>query len=458
MASKDTLLIVDDEQNTLEGLKQILKQEGYEVFTALSAEGGIDVLKTQDIDLVITDLMLPGIDGMELARKVIKEYEGTQVMIITAHGTVKSAVEAMKEGVYNYITKPVNIDELLLVTEKALDENRLRKEIVDLRSKIGAKHAFKDIIGVSGPMIEIFEKVLKVAKSNSTVLLRGESGTGKELIAQAIHENSTRSDKELVEINCSSFPDTLLESELFGYEKGAFTGAYKTKKGRFEAAEGGTIFLDEIGDISPAVQVRLLRVLQEKTFSRLGSTKKQSVDVRVIAATNMNLENAIREGKFREDLYYRLNVIPIIIPPLRKRKGDILPLIDHFIKKFTLENNKKPMKLEPDTEKLLLNHQWPGNVRELENAIENAVVMGDKPVISIDDLPQYLNVKHQSAGQPLPVRLPEDELDYSIQLAMSEKQIIQKALDKADNNKTKAAELLGISLRTMRYKVKKYDL
>ena len=458
MRAKDTILIVEDEKNTLEGLREILTHEGYNVLTALSAEDGLELLKGNDIDLVITDLMLTGLDGMDLARKVIKEYTGTQVMIITAFGTVKSAVEAMKEGVYNYITKPVNIDELLVITEKALNENKLRKENIDLKSKVEAKYKFDNIVGVSGPMMEIFEKILKVAKSNSTILLRGDSGTGKELIAHAIHENSNRADKDFVEINCSAFPDTLLESELFGYEKGAFTGAYKTKIGRFEAAEEGTIFLDEIGDISPAVQIRLLRILQEKTFSRLGSTKTLKVDVRVVAATNINLENAIKEGKFREDLYYRLNVIPIMIPPLRKRKSDILPLIEHFTRKYAEENGKEPMILEADAEKLLVNHQWPGNVRELENAIENAVVMCDKPMISIEDLPQYLHAKDYSKSSGLPVILPDDELDYSIQLEMSEKQILQKALKKADYNKTKASELLGISLRTMRYKVKKYSL
>lgn len=323
-----------------------MTHEGYNVLTALSAEDGLKLLEEKDVDLVITDLKLSGLDGMDLARKVIKNYTDTQVMIITAFGTVKSAVEAMKEGVYNYITKPVNIDELLVITEKALNENKLRKENIDLRSKVEAKYKFDNIVGVSGPMVEIFEKVLKVAKSNSTVLLRGDSGTGKELIAHAIHEHSNRADKDFVEINCSSFPDTLLESELFGYEKGAFTGAYKTKIGRFEAAEEGTIFLDEIGDISPAIQVRLLRVLQEKTFSRLGSTKTQKVDVRVIAATNMNLENAIKEGKFREDLYYRLNVIPIMIPPLRKRKGGYSTTYRTFHKEIHRRKRKRTDEIE----------------------------------------------------------------------------------------------------------------
>lgn len=455
MNTKETLLIVDDEPNTLEGLKEIMTQEGYHVLTALSAEDGLKQLNNDDVDLLITDLMLPGMDGMEFARTVLHDYTGIQVVIITAFGTVKSAVEALKEGIYNYITKPVNIDELLVITKKALDESRLRKEYVDLKSKVDAKYKFKNIIGSSGAMIKVFEKVLKVAKTNSTVLLRGESGTGKELIARAIHEKSARAEKPFIATDCTSFPDTLLESELFGYEKGAFTGAYKTKIGLFEAAEDGTIFLDEIGNISPDVQIRLLRVLQEKAFSRLGSTKMQKADVRVIAATNTNLENAIKKGTFREDLYYRLNVIPIVLPLLKERKSDIPLLIDHFIKKYAAENGKQVMNCTTETEQLLIGHNWPGNVRELENAIENAVVMCDKSVIIVDDLPKYLITKYEKSK---PAKLPEDELDLSAQLELSERRIIKRAIEKADYNKTKAAELLGINLRTFHNKAKKYNL
>jgi len=455
MSEKHNILIIDDEKNTLDGLKEILTQEGYKVFTALSAEAGSVELSNQDVHVVVTDLMLPGKSGMEFSREILKNYPEIKVIIITAFGTVKSAVEAMKEGVYNYITKPIEIDELLLIIGKALKEQNLERENIDLRSKTEAKYLFENIIGKSGPMIEIFEKVLKVAKSNSTVMLRGESGTGKELIARAIHKHSYRSDKPFVEINCSSFPDTLLESELFGYEKGAFTGAYKTKLGRFEAAKGGTIFLDEIGDINPAVQVKLLRILQERTFSRLGSTSNQSVDVRVIAATNTNLEASIAEGRFREDLYYRLNVIPLILPPLRKRKADIGLLIDHFITIYSRQNNKSRLAISNAAKQILLHYKWPGNVRELENAIENSVVMCDDREIKPENLPPYLLSHRQIADG---VELPDEEFDYQIQLELSESQIIQKALEKAEYNKTKAAEMLGISIRTMRYKVRKYNL
>ena len=318
MAKKETFLIVDDEEYSLDGLREIMTQEGYKVYTALSAEDGGGHLIERDIDLVITDLKLPGMDGLDFSLKILQEYPGTQVIIMTAFGTVESAVKAMKEGVYKYITKPVDVDELLVLTKKALDESRMKREITDLKSKISAKYNMKNIIGASGPMADVFEKVIKVAKTNSTVLLRGESGTGKELVAHAIHEHSDRIKKPFVEINCSAFPDTLLESELFGYEKGAFTGAHKTKPGRIEAAEGGTIFLDEIGDINPAVQMKLLRILQEKTFSPLGSTITKSADVRVVATTNADLENSIKSGTFREDLYYRLNVIPIYAPAAAK--------------------------------------------------------------------------------------------------------------------------------------------
>lgn len=454
MDTRNTILIVDDEQNTLEGLKAILLQEGYQVVTALSAEKALEALQNTDIDVVITDLMLQGTDGMAFARLVIKEYFGTQVIIMTAFGTVRSAVEAMKEGVYNYLTKPVDIDELLVVTKKALEESRLRKENIDLKSKLEAKYTFKNIIGSSGALLGVFEKVMKVAKTNTTVLLRGESGTGKELVAHAIHEHSARADKPFVEINCPSFPDTLLESELFGYERGAFTGAYKTKLGRVEAADGGTIFLDEIGEINPAVQVKLLRILQERTFTRLGSTEIRSIDVRVIATTNANLENAMKEGRFREDLYYRLNVIPIILPPLRERKGDIPLLIDHFIKKYAVENNKQPMKLSDEAMQVLFNYHWPGNIREIENAIENVIVMCDKSTIGVEDLPQYL-----TAHRGHMVRVTADaSFDYTNQLEETEKQLIREALEQSGGNKTRAAEILGISLRTLHYKVKKYRL
>ncbi|MFC1477201.1 sigma-54-dependent transcriptional regulator [candidate division KSB1 bacterium] len=449
------LLVIEDEPNTLEGLEEILTQEGYVVITAPTAEIGKKELKNNDVDLVITDLILPGMNGLDLSRFILKEYPDIRIIIITAFGTVKSAVEAMKEGVYNYITKPIDIDELLLVVEKALRERKLELENVEFRTREEAKYKFHNIIGKSGAIVEIFEKVLKVAPTNSTILLRGESGTGKELIARAIHKHGKRSDNPFVEINCSAFPDTLLESELFGYEKGAFTGAYKQKTGRVESAEGGTLFLDEIGDINPSVQVKLLRLLQEKTITRLGSTKNMEVDVRVVAATNSDLETAIKEGQFREDLYYRLNVIPITIPPLRKRRSDIVILIDHFIRKYSNENNKAVPEIAQKATQLLINYHWPGNVRELENALENAIVMCDQDVIEVEHLPPYLSTLKLA---DIHIELPDDELDYQTQLETSERQIIKKALEKAKLNKTKAAELLGISLRTMRYKVKKYNI
>jgi len=455
MSNNTSILIVEDERNTLNGLKEILVQEGYKVYGALSAEAGWQQIIENEIDLVLTDMMLPGMDGMDLSKKLLKDYPEIQIVIMTAYGTVKSAVKAMREGVYNYITKPIDLDELLVTIDKAVGEKVLKQENIDLKSKVNAKYQFENIIGRSGPIIEVFEKVMKVAKSNSTVIVRGESGTGKELIARAIHNKSNRGDKPFVEINCSSFPDTLLESELFGYEKGAFTGAYKTKIGRIEAAEGGTIFLDEIGDINGSVQVRLLRVLQEKTISKLGSTTNTHVDIRLIAATNANLENYIKEGKFREDLYYRLNVIPLHLPPLRKRKADIPLLVNHFVEKYAKENEKSNIVLSEKSLDILIKYNWPGNVRELENAIENAIVMADDSLIIPDDLPIYINTNKEPSSA---ITLLDDEWDYSIQLENSEKQIIEKALHKTKSNKTKAAELLGISLRTMRYKVKKYGL
>ncbi|MCP4723567.1 MAG: sigma-54-dependent Fis family transcriptional regulator, partial [bacterium] len=419
MKNQITLLVVDDEQNTLNGLREILSEEGYNVLTSATAEDGLKLLQENEIHLVITDMKMPGMDGMEFSRTILKQSSDIQIIIITAFGTVKSAVEAMKNGVHNYITKPINVDELLITIEKAIEAKKLRLENIDLKSKIEAKYKFENIIGNSGPMIEIFEKTLKVAKTYSTVLIRGESGTGKELIARAIHDNSPRAGQPFVEINCSSFPDTLLESELFGYEKGAFTGAYKTKMGRFESANGGTIFLDEIGDINAAVQLNLLRVLQEKTISMLGSTSNIKVDVRVIAATNSNLEKAINDSRFREDLYYRLNVIPIVIPPLRKRKSDISLLVDHFVKKYSAENGKADMVFSREAEGMLMDYDWPGNVRELENAVENAVVMCEGDMINVEDLPLYLKSRSKIATK---VDLLDEEWDYTKQIENSEKQ------------------------------------
>jgi DNA-binding NtrC family response regulator len=452
----DKILLVEDDRNTLEGLSEILKQEKYEVVKAVNGKTALGEVKNSAFNVMVTDFMLPDLDGMELAKHAWNEQEDLMVIIMTAFGSIKHAVNAMKNGIYDYLTKPIEIDELLIVIRKAINEQALRQENIILRDKIKKTYQYENIIGASGKMQEVFHKVNKIAGSDATILIRGESGTGKELIARAIHYNSRRKQKPLMEINCSSIPETLLESELFGHEKGSFTGAHKTMKGKFEIADGGTLFLDEIGDLSPSVQVKLLRFLQEKRFNRVGSGEFISVDVRLIAATNMDLEKALVNNKFREDLYYRLNVIPIFLPPLRDRPEDFGPLIQHFIGKFSDKNSKEISGITPESLNLCLNYTWPGNVRELENAIENAVVLTESTWITPDDLPFYLK------------RRPEDIKNmqltdmsghtFKLQIEAAERMIINKALQETKGNRTHAAENLKLSIRTMRNKIKKYKL
>lgn len=452
----EKILLVEDDRNTLEGLAEILAMEKYEVTKAINGQTALKELRTGIFNVMLTDLLLPDIDGLELANQAWKEQSDLMIVMMTAFGSVKHAVGAMKKGIYDYLTKPIDVDEMLIVIAKAINEQRLRQDYYTLRDKLEKKYRYDNIVGTSGKMQEVFRKIEKIAGSDATVLIRGESGTGKELITRAIHYNSLRKNKKLMEINCASIPETLLESELFGHEKGSFTGAHKTIKGKFEVADGGTIFLDEIGDLTPNVQVKLLRFLQEKKFNRVGGSDFITVDVRLITATNSDLEKAIREGRFREDLYYRLNVIPIFIPPLRERPEDIGPLIEHFIDKFSTKNNKKIEGITKEARDLCLAYSWPGNVRELENAFENAVVMTENNWLQPEDLPIYIKTLPGSTKG-----VPREELEsgnYREQLDYAEKMIIKKVLLEAKGNKTHAAQKLGFSIRTMRNKVKKYGL
>jgi DNA-binding NtrC family response regulator len=452
----DRILLVEDDRNTLEGLAEILSMENYEVVKAIDGRTALKEVKNSLFTVMLTDLLLPDIDGMELAQQVWKEQNDLLVVMMTAFGSVKHAVGAMKNGIYDYLTKPIDIDELLIVLKKAINQYKLRSEYDSLKDKIKEKYNYNNIIGSSGKMQEVFRKVNKISASDATILIRGESGTGKELIARAIHFNSPRKNRELMEINCSSIPETLLESELFGHEKGSFTGAHKMMKGKFEMADGGTIFLDEIGDVSLNVQVKLLRFLQEKRFNRVGGSTPISVDIRLIAATNVNLEEALHKGKFREDLYYRLNVIPIHIPALRDRPEDIGPLIEHFIEIFAEKNNKKIEGITPEALDICLRYSWPGNVRELENALENAVVLTENQMITPVDLPFYIK---SSRGNSNSAKFGIIEgISYRDQLEYVEKLIIKKALEDSKGNKTHAARRLGFSVRTMRNKVNKYNL
>jgi len=451
------ILIVEDDLNTLSGLVEIIRDEGYEVVGVESGKKALRVLDRERFDVMLTDLRMPDIDGLELYEKSLANHPTMKTIVMTAFSSVKEAVEAMKKGIYEYLTKPLNLDELFLTIKKALQEKHILEENIQLRDKLKDSYRFENIIGNSKAIRDIYHIISKVAKTQSTVLIRGESGVGKELVARAIHYNSPRADSALIEISCASLPETLLESELFGYEKGAFTGAFARKKGRFELANGGTIFLDEIGEITESVQLKLLRVLQEKELTHLGGTASIKVDVRVIAATNRNLEEALKQGRFREDLYYRLNVIPIFIPPLRDRKEDIPLLIDHFIKKFCKENNKPTMRISEKAMELCMNYEWPGNVRELENAMENAVVLGEGDVILPEFLPLNIyNHRNHTLRSDFLNKMPDES--YRKKMEYAERLVIKDAIDQAGGNKSIAAKNLKISLRTMRYKIKKHNL
>jgi two-component system response regulator AtoC len=451
------ILVVEDDLNTLSGLVEIIKDEGHEVVGVESGKRALRLLERDQFDIMLTDLRMPDIDGLSLYEKSIRFNTDMKTIVMTAYSSVKEAVDAMKKGVYEYLTKPLNLDELFLTIRKAAQEKQILEENIQLRDQIKKSYRFENIIGNSKPIREIYRIISKVAQTQSTVLIRGESGVGKELVARAIHYNSPRANKAMVEISCASLPETLLESELFGYEKGAFTGAVTQKKGRLEMADLGTIFLDEIGDITEGVQTKLLRVLQEKELTHLGGTKSIKVDVRVIAATNRNLEEALLEGKFREDLYYRLNVIPVFIPPLRERKEDIPRLIEHFVKKFCQENNKPRMTFSEKALELCMSYDWPGNVRELENAVENAVVLGEGNVILPDFLPLNIySLQNRSLAKEFLDNFKGES--YRKKIEFAERLVIREAIEKANGNKSIAAKNLKISLRTMRYKIKKYNL
>jgi two-component system NtrC family response regulator len=453
----ETVLIVDDEKNYPLILGAVLEEEGFETFTANSGAEALEILKNTDVDLVLTDMKMPSMDGMELLEKIKDKDEELPVIMMTAHGTVDKAVEAMQKGAYSYILKPFDNDRLILYVNKAISMYRVIKENRQLRSAAELQYSFGNIIGKSKVMQDFFETIRKVAPTTTTVLIEGESGTGKELAAKSIHFNSLRRDKPFVAVNCSALAETLLESELFGHEKGAFTGAIAMKKGRFELADGGTLFLDEIGELSQSLQIKLLRVLQEKIFERVGGVKPISVDIRIIAATNKNLKEEMEQGRFREDLYYRLNVVHIVLPLLRERPEDILPLVDYFINKYGNERKSAdPVTgLDQKVERLFFDYSWPGNVRELENVIERAMVMCQGSEIKISDLPKEFkeNVYNTLHIEGIPANAKLDEV-----LTMIEKRMITRALKLTNNVQSQAAELLGIGKSGLNWKIKKFKL
>ncbi len=442
-----TILIVEDEAKMLRLLQLRFADEGFAALTAADAEAGLKLLAQDKPDLVITDFKLPGMNGLEFLQAIKRADAALPVILITAYGSVETAVEAMKAGASDYVLKPFSLDEISLVVHKELDARRLRDENRSLREALGQRYAYRNIIARSAKMQEVLSIVERVAPTNSTVLLGGESGVGKDLIARAIHEHSRRASGPFIKINCTAIPENLLESELFGYEKGAFTGASTSKPGKFELADKGTIFLDEIGDVPQAIQVKLLRVLQEREFERLGGTRTLKVDVRLVAATNRDLRSALEQGTFREDLYYRLNVVPINIAPLRERKEDIPELVDHFLARFRRESGKAITAVTPGAMQLLMSFHWPGNVRELENIIERAVALSGATVLDASDI--HLDVA-RAAPAANHAFIPD-----GMTLDQWEDEMIREALRRANGNKSQAARLLGLSRNALRYRLSK---
>lgn len=447
------ILIVDDEKGQREILKTIIQGEGYEVMTASNEREALKAIGEGVFDTIMTDLKMPGGDGTHLLISILKERPNTSVVIMTAHGTIDSAVEAMKLGAFDYLTKPLERDELLVVLNKAVEKTKLLNENSRLREQLEDRFKIENIIGKDGKMQEVLKIIKKVSNSNSTVLIFGESGTGKELAAKAIHHNSPRRDKPFMDINCAAIPETLLESELFGYEKGAFTGASTRKIGLFESANGGTLFLDEIGDMGIGLQARLLRAIQEREIRRVGGKDNIKIDVRIISATNKNLESEIKDGRFREDLYYRLNVIAFRIPPLRERMGDIPELVSFFISKYNKSLEKKINGISDNTLNLLLNYSWPGNVRQLESVIERAVLLTDGAVIETDTLPPEIFNKPLQIGK-IDFDIPNDGISFE----ELEREVLLKAMRKSNWIIAKAAQLLRMSYRTLQYRLNKFGI
>lgn len=446
---KFTVLIIDDEENIRNGLAANFELEDYEVKTAANGKDGLDLVAKGDIDLVITDLRMDGISGEEVVKRVTTETPGVPVIVLTGHGSIDAAVEAMKSGAYDFLTKPLNLDQLNLIVKRALENRELSLQHKLLKEEIESSACLEQMIGRSAEMQKVFSMIKKVAPAKASVLITGESGVGKELVANAIHNLSGRKDKAFIKVHCAALSESLLESELFGHEKGAYTGADSMQKGRFELAHGGTIFLDEIGEINQNVQIKILRVLQEKTFERVGGEKSISVDVRIVAATNKNLEEEVKAGRFREDLYYRLNVVHLKVPSLKERKDDLPLLIDSFIKKFAAENEKEIIGIDSKAKAALLKYDWPGNIRQLQNCIESSVVMSNGKQIKLEDLP--LSVSEYTGQEAISIPM-------GISLEDAEKIIIMQNLSANKGNKSKTADILGIGRKTLHRKLNEYGL
>ena len=455
--SHASILVIDDELPVRQGLQEILEAEGYELQTAADGESGLALVQEQPFDLVLTDLNLPGLGGMEVLKYLVQHQPECLCIIITGFGSIKNAVASMRLGAFDYLAKPVDPQELKVVVGRALEHRRLKWENLRLRKQLNKRYGFTNMVGGSHAITQIFELIQKVADTDSTVLILGESGTGKELIAHAIHYNSHRRGSPLIPVNCAAIPEELLESELFGHERGAFTHAVRTRLGRFEQASGGTIFMDEIGNMSPGLQVKILRVLQDRSFERIGGLKTIRVDIRVIAATNQDLEKLVRQDRFREDLYYRLNVIPIKVPPLRERVSDIPLLVQHFLQEFSRKQQKPLKHFSPAALGLLSHYPWPGNVRELENLVERLVTLSEAEVVEVADLPEKF--KRLPAPAALgPRELTEQGLHLTTAVQQFEKDLILAALARTNWVKSRAAALLNLNRTTLLEKMKKQNI
>jgi DNA-binding NtrC family response regulator len=452
--SKGRVVVIDDEQDAAAALETLLREDGYEISRAHDGRLGLTLIEKSDPDVVLTDLRMPGMDGLDLLARIKEMRPETMVILMTAYGTVKTAVKAMKLGAEDYLAKPIDFEELEVVLARTIEKKRLLEETRNLRARLDDKYHLDNLVGESPEILAVFKTIKQVAPSSSSVLLLGESGTGKELFAQALHQNSPRKNKPFVKVACAALPETLLESELFGHEKGAFTGALYSRAGRFEVADGGTLFLDEIGDISPTVQVKLLRFLEEREFERVGGNRTYKVDVRIVVATHRDLAKKVAEGAMREDLYYRLNVIEIHIPALRQRSGDIPLLAHHFLRKYAEQNDKQIRGISDEALALLLQHPWPGNVRQLENAIERAVVLSNEPVLEPAHFPTL-----RRSNSPLGADAGATRSGVAIPgspLAEIEREAILRTLEAVDGSTSRAATLLDISARKIQYKLKEY--
>jgi DNA-binding NtrC family response regulator len=450
------ILVIDDEESIRDLLKDFLESRGYEVTTTGDGESGLSMLKEERFDLYLLDLMMPGISGLDVLKVAREEKISVPSIVITAFASVQTAVEAMQLGAFDYITKPFDLKAVDIAIKRALDVSRLQEENVRLKKELKKKFGYHKIIGNSLPIQNVIKFIEKIADTDSTVLITGESGTGKELVAKTIHYNSSRSRKSFVPLNCAAIPKDILESELFGHEKGAFTGAINTRLGRFEMANNGTLFLDEIGELAPSLQVKLLRVLQEKEFERVGGIKTIKVDVRILAATNRDLEKAVKDGTFREDLYYRLNVIPLHLPPLRKMKEDIPLLVDRFINEISKRKKRDQPRISEESMDCINNYRWPGNVRELENLIERLIILKEGDDVTPDDLPERIHEKSNTRDASVkPQVLSRDGVDLNLMLDEIENNMIIQALEISKGVKSKAAGLLGLNRTTLIEKLKK---